>query len=280
MDIEVPTTIEELTDNMGFYIEFLFEAGFSLLSAALTLFIGIWLINRFVRGTYNYMVRKDLDATLRPFLRDILNFGLKAMLFIAVIGMVGVQMSSFIAVLGGAALAVGLALQGSLSNFAGGVIVLILKPYKVGEFIETGSIMGTVQEIQIFYTVLLTPDNKTITLPNGSMANTSIINFSRQGTRRLDMKFGVAYGTDAEKVKTILLEIANSDERVIKDKDVLVRMVEMADSSVNFNFRVWVNVSDYWPLYYDFNEKVYATFNEKGIGIPFPQMDVHLHKEK
>jgi small conductance mechanosensitive channel len=140
--------------------------------------------------------------------------------------------------------------------------------------------MGTVQEIQIFYTVLLTPDNKTITLPNGSMANTSIINYSRQGTRRLDMKFGVAYGTDAEKVKTILLEIANSDERVIKDKDVLVRMVEMADSSVNFNFRVWVNVSDYWPLYYDFNEKVYATFNEKGIGIPFPQMDVHLHKEK
>ncbi|TVQ78859.1 MAG: mechanosensitive ion channel family protein [Flavobacteriales bacterium] len=265
---------------MGFYIEFLFEAGFSLISAALTLIIGMWLINRFVKGTYNYMVRRDLDATLRPFLRDILNFGLKAMLFIAVIGMVGVQMSSFIAVLGGAALAVGLALQGSLSNFAGGVIVLILKPYKVGEFIETGSIMGTVQEIQIFYTVLLTPDNKTITLPNGSMANTSIINYSRQGTRRLDMKFGVAYGSDAEKVKAILLEIANSDERVIKDKDVLVRMVEMADSSVNFNFRVWVNVSDYWPLYYDFNEKVYATFNEKGIGIPFPQMDVHLHKEK
>jgi small conductance mechanosensitive channel len=258
----------------------LFEAGFSLISAALTLIIGMWLINRFVKGTYNYMVRRDLDATLRPFLRDILNFGLKALLFIAVIGMVGVQMSSFIAVLGGAALAVGLALQGSLSNFAGGVIVLILKPYKVGEFIETGSIMGTVQEIQIFYTVLLTPDNKTITLPNGSMANTSIINYSRQGTRRLDMKFGVAYGTDAEKVKTILLEIANSDERVIKDKDVLVRMVEMADSSVNFNFRVWVNVSDYWPLYYDFNEKVYATFNEEGIGIPFPQMDVHLHKEK
>jgi small conductance mechanosensitive channel len=277
--MEIPTNIEDLTNNAGFYIEKLFESGLSLLSAGITLFIGLYIINRLVRSTYSYMQKKEIDPTLRPFLRDLLNFGLKGMLFIAVIGMIGVQMSSFIAVLGGAALAVGLALQGSLSNFAGGMIILILKPYKVGEYIETSSVMGTVKEIQIFYTVLLTPDNKTITLPNGSMANTNVINYSRQGTRRLDMKFGVSYGTDAEKVKSILKEIAESDDRVLKDKDILIRMVEMADSSVNFNFRVWVNIGDYWPLYYDFNERVYAAFNEKGIGIPFPQMDVHLFKK-
>jgi small conductance mechanosensitive channel len=278
--MEIPTSIEDLSSNASFYIQKLVESGLSLISAGLTLVIGLFIINKLVGGAFSYMIKKDIDATLRPFLRDLLNFGLKGMLFIAVIGMVGVQMSSFIAVLGGAALAVGLALQGSLSNFAGGMIILILKPYRVGEFIETGSIMGTVNEIQIFYTVLLTADNKTITLPNGPMANTNIVNYSRQGTRRLDMKFGVAYGTDAEVVKNILREIAEADKRVLKDKDILIRMVEMADSSVNFNFRVWVNNDDYWPMYYDFNEKVYSAFNDKGISIPFPQMDVRVLKDE
>ncbi|MCC5917965.1 MAG: mechanosensitive ion channel [Cryomorphaceae bacterium] len=265
---------------MDHYITLLTESAFSIIAAVITLFIGLWIIKKISTTMFSYMERKSFDPTLRPFLRDLVGFSLKAMLIISVISIVGVPMTSFIAVLGAAGLAVGLALQGSLANFAGGVIILILKPYKVGEFIEIGSVMGTVKEIQIFYTVLTTPDNKTITMPNGSMANSTITNFSRQGTRRLDMNFGVAYGTDAEKVKSILREIAEADERIIKDKDIIIRMSAMADSSVNFHFRVWVNGSDYWPMFFDFNEKVYATFNEKGIGIPFPQMDVHLFQKK
>lgn len=264
---------------MEYYVEKMVDSGVAIVASAITLVVGLWLIKRVIRFITSYMDRKEFDPTLKPFLRDIINVGLKAMLIISVVGMLGVEMTSFIAVLGAAGLAVGLALQGSLSNFAGGVIVLILKPYKVGEFIEVGSVMGTVKEIQIFYTVLLSPDNKTITLPNGSMANTNIINYSRQGTRRLDMRFGVAYGTDAEKVKTILTDIAENDERVLKDKEPLIRMVEMGNSSVDYNFRVWVNGADYWPMYYDFNEKVYARFNKEGISIPFPQMDVHLFKK-
>lgn len=277
--MDIAEEFENITDNMDTYIALLLESGVTIIAAAITLIVGLWLIKRVVRTANGYMEKREFDATLRPFLRDFLMFGLKVMLIISVVGMLGVQMTSFIAVLGAAGLAVGLALQGSLSNFAGGVIILILKPYKVGEFIEIGSVMGTVKEIQIFFTVLVSPDNKTITLPNGNMANTNIINYSRQGTRRLDMRFGVAYGTDAEKVKSILSDIAGNDERVIKDKDPLFRMVEMGDSSVDFSFRVWVNGADYWPMYYDFNEKVYARFNQEGIGIPFPQMDVHLFKK-
>ncbi len=277
--MELLDEFNNISENMEYYIQLVIDSGLSIVASIITLFVGLWVIKRFVKAADAYMEKRSFDSTLRPFLRDIINFGLRVMLIISVISMLGVQMTSFIAVLGAAGLAVGLALQGSLSNFAGGVIILILKPYKVGEFIEAGSIMGTVKEIQIFYTVLLSPDNKTITLPNGNMANTNIVNFSRQGTRRLDMRFGVAYGTDAEKIKRVLTEIAQSDDRVIKDKDILVRMVEMNDSSVDYNFRVWVNGADYWPMYYDFNEKVYSRFNEEGIGIPFPQMDVYLHKD-
>ena len=277
--MDISEEFDKITNNMDFYIEKLVDSGVAIVASAVTLIVGLWLIKRVVKFITAYMDRKEFDPTLKPFLRDIINVGLRAMLIISVVGMLGVEMTSFIAVLGAAGLAVGLALQGSLSNFAGGVIVLILKPYKVGEFIEVGSVMGTVKEIQIFFTVLLSPDNKTITLPNGTMANTNIINYSRQGTRRLDMRFGVAYGTDAEKVKTILTDIAENDERVLKDKEPLIRMVEMGDSSVDYNFRVWVNGADYWPMYYDFNEKVYARFNKEGIGIPFPQMDVHLFKK-
>lgn len=277
--MDIAEEFDKITENMEYYVEKMVDSGVAIVASAITLVVGLWLIKRVIRFITSYMDRKEFDPTLKPFLRDIINVGLKAMLIISVVGMLGVEMTSFIAVLGAAGLAVGLALQGSLSNFAGGVIVLILKPYKVGEFIEVGSVMGTVKEIQIFYTVLLSPDNKTITLPNGSMANTNIINYSRQGTRRLDMRFGVAYGTDAEKVKTILTDIAENDERVLKDKEPLIRMVEMGNSSVDYNFRVWVNGADYWPMYYDFNEKVYARFNKEGISIPFPQMDVHLFKK-
>jgi len=277
--MDINSEISTLTENMDYYVQMVVDSGVTIVASIITLVLGLWIIKRIVNGANAYMEKREFDATLRPFLRDIINFGLKTMLIISVIGMLGVQMTSFIAVLGAAGLAVGLALQGSLSNFAGGVIVLIMKPYKVGEFIEIGGIMGTVKEIQIFYTVLLSPDNKTITLPNGNMANSNIINYSRQGTRRLDMRFGVSYGTDAEKVKQVLAEIAESDDRVLKDKEPLIRMVEMGDSSVDYNFRVWVNGADYWPMYYDFNERVYARFNKEGIGIPFPQMDVHLHKE-
>lgn len=192
--------------------------------------------------------------------------------------MVGVAMTSFIAILGAAGLAVGLALQGSLSNFAGGVLILVFKPYEVGNFIEAQGFMGTVKEIQMFNTILNTPDNKRIVIPNGVLANGSLTNFSSQTTRRVEWTFGVAYGTDYEVAEKVILEVLNNDSRILKEPAPFVGLKEMADSSVNIVARVWTELGDFWPVYWDINKTIYKTFNEKGIEIPFPQVDVHMKK--
>ena len=172
--------------------------------------------------------------------------------------------------------AVGMALSGNLSNFAGGVIILVFRPYKVGDYIEasTGA-SGTVTDIQIFHTVLTTPDNKVIFAPNGAMSSAVVTNYSRKETRRLDFTFGVEYGTDFQQARTILMEIINQDTRILKDPTPFVEIGALADSSVNITVRVWVNASDYWAVNFDMNKNVYATFNEKGISFPFPQLTVH-----
>jgi len=198
-------------------------------------------------------------------------------LIISIAGMVGIEMTSFVAILGAAGLAVGLAMQGTLQNFAGGVMILLFKPYKVGDFIDAAGHMGTVKEIQIFNTILNTPDNKIIIIPNGTLANSSMTNFSTMETRRVDFSFGIGYGDDFEKAKAIIQDIISKDERIHKDPKPFARVGELADSSVNITTRVWVN-ADYWDVHFDMIENVKKRFDAEGISIPYPQMDVHLDK--
>ena len=189
-------------------------------------------------------------------------------------------MKSFVAIIGAAGLAVGLALQGTLQNFAGGVIILILRPFKVGDYIEGSGHAGTIKEIQIFNTVMLTPDNKKIIIPNGGLSNASITNYSAQPTRRVDMVFGIGYDDDIKKAKELLETIVTGDERVLKDPIHQIAVSELADSSVNFVVRPWVNAADYWDVYFDMHEKIKLEFDKAGISIPFPQRDVHIYNEK
>ena len=200
------------------------------------------------------------------------------MLFISVLGMVGIQMTSFIAILGAAGLAVGMALSGTLQNFAGGVMILLFKPFKVGDFIDAQGHMGSVKEIQIFNTILTTPDNKTIIIPNGGLSTSSMTNFSTEPLRRVDWTFGIGYGDSIDQARKVLKELADADSRILKDPEVFIGVSALADSSVNFAVRAWVKAEDYWGVFFDMNENVYNTFNKEGINIPFPQMDVHVHK--
>ena len=193
--------------------------------------------------------------------------------------MIGIETTSFIAVLGAAGLAIGLALQGSLSNFAGGVLVLMFRPYKVGDFIDAQGVMGTVHEIQIFNTILKTPDNKVIIVPNGAISNGIITNFSMEATRRVDFVFGIGYSDDIAKAKATIERLISEDGRALSDPEPQIVVSELADSSVNITTRVWVNASDYWGLFFDLTEKVKLTFDQEGISIPFPQRDVHVIQE-
>lgn len=263
-------------ENLDQVYMWIVQNGIKLVGAIVVLIVGFWIVKVFVRQMVRLMKKRNVDAGLVSFSRSLLSVLLKIMIVISVMGMVGVEMTSFIAVLGAAGLAVGLAFQGTLSNFAGGVIILLFKPFKVGEFIDGQGHAGTVREIQIFNTVLTTPDNKVVFIPNGGLATGSLTNFSRQETRRVDWKIGVAYGVDYKKVRKIILNIVNADSRVIKDPEVFIGLGEMADSSVNIVVRAWTKTSDYWGVNFDVNEKIYETFNEEGIEIPFPQMDVHI----
>lgn len=201
------------------------------------------------------------------------------MVVIAALGQLGVQTASFVAIIGAAGLAVGFALQGSLANFASGVLLILFRPIKVGDYVEVAGTSGTVKEISIFSTILLTPDNKTVISSNSAVMGGNIINYSTEKTRRVDLVVGVSYSSDLALVKSELEAIAQSDDRILKDKDWTIGVSELADSSVNFVFRVWVNTPDYWAVYFYLNEAVKTNFDKKGIEIPFPQMDVHLDKQ-
>ena len=253
------------------------KAGPNLLLALVVLFIGLWVIKLVVKGVNKGMERSSIDASLQKFLASLTGMGLKVLLFISVIQMVGVKMTSFVAILGAAGLAVGLSLQGSLSNFAGGVLILLFKPFKIGDYIEAQGYSGSVKEITIFTTVLTTPDNKTIIIPNGNLSNSSVTNYSTEPTRRVDMTFGIGYEDDIVKARTVMTKIAENDSRVLKDPAPQIAVSEHGDSSVNFVFRCWVNSVDYWGVFFDVQEKVKLEFDQAGISIPFPQMDVHMH---
>lgn len=254
--------------------------GIRVLSAAAILVIGRWVAMGVRRVVENMMTRSKVDPTLIRFVSSLAYIGLIAFVVVAALGQLGIQTASFIAVLGAAGLAVGLALQGSLSNFAAGVLLIIFRPFKVGDYIEGGGTAGTVDSIQIFTTQLTTPDNKTVIVPNSAMTGGNIVNWSARGTRRADMVFGIGYGDDIDKARDIITAILNEDERILPDPAPVIAVSALADSSVNFVVRPWVNSGDYWNVVFDTTEKVKKRFDQENISIPFPQRDVHVYKHE
>lgn len=250
-----------------------------LLLAIITLVVGLWIINHIAAGLERAFERGGMDDTLRKFIRHLVNIGLKALLLISVASMVGIATTSFIAVLAAAGLAVGLALQGSLANFAGGVLILIFRPFKVGDFIDSSGQAGTVREISIFHTIMTTPDNKTVIVPNGALSNGSITNFSTQATRRVEAIFGIGYDDDLKAAKEIIKRLMEADDRILTEPEPLVVISSLGDNSVNITSRGWVNSSDFFPVLWDLTENVKLAFDESGITIPYPQRDVHIYNE-
>ena len=255
------------------------EYGPKLIGAIVVWIIGSIIIKKLTKAFGHMLEKRNTDASLRPFLKSIVNVLLNVLLVISVLTMVGVAMTSFIAILGAAGLAIGLALSGTLQNFAGGVMILLFKPFEVGNLIDAQGHKGKVKEIQIFNTILTDLDNKTIIIPNGPLSTNSIINYSTEPTRRVDISVGIAYGEDVKKSRDVLMKLGKSDKRILKDPAPFIGVTELGDSSVNLTFRVWVNSDDYWGVYFDMNESVYDVFNQSGVQIPFPQLDVHLQKE-
>lgn len=257
---------------------FLQVYGWSILGAIITFIVGWWLIQIVLKILVKVLEKSKIEKSLVGFLRTLADFLLKMILIITTLSMVGVDMTPFFAILGGLAVAVGIALKDSLGNFAAGVMILFFKPLKVGDYIETSGVSGSVLEIQIMTTVLKTPDNKHIIIPNGKVVTSVITNYSREETRRLNLVFGVGYESDMEKVRGLLKEIIESDERILKEPAPQILMSELANSSVNFSVRMWTKASDYWNVNFDMNEKVFKVFNDNGINIPYPQVDVHINQ--
>ncbi len=260
------------------YSPLIVEYGTSLIFALVVLVLGLWIVKIITGSIRKMMLKSNLDDSLIPFLSSLIGTILKVMVVISALGMLGIEMTSFIAILAAAGLAVGMALSGTLQNFAGGVMILIFKPFKVGDFINAQGQSGTVKEIQIFNTILNTPDNKVIIIPNGGLSTGTMTNFSALETRRVDWTFGIAYGDDFEKAEKVLKGLISKDSRILKDPEAFIALSELADSSVNIVVRAWVNSGDYWGVFFDMNKKVYQSFEKEGLSIPFPQMDVHLDK--
>ncbi len=267
-----PTMIDKVVDGLAQY-------SMQILAAIVILVVGLWLAKKIKACFVSALNKKEVDPTLIGFFSSTLHGGLVLFIVIAAIGKLGVQTTSFVAVIGAAGLAVGLALQGSLSNFASGVLLILFKPFKVGDFIKAGGEAGVVVEVGILTTEMKTPDNIKIILPNSAIMGGSITNVSAHPTRRVDMVVGVSYGDDLNKAKQIMEDLLAADERVLKDPAPTVAVSNLGDSSVDFVVRPWVNSADYWAVKFDFTQAVKEKFDAEGVSIPFPQRDVHLFQE-
>jgi len=250
-----------------------------LLYAIIILIVGLWIIRWITRLVRKGLSKRDVDPSLISFLGSFTNIILKIVLVIAIVGILGIELTSLTVILGAAGLAVGMALSGTLQNFAGGVMILIFKPFTVGDFIEAKGYLGAVKEIQIFNTILQTPDNRRVIIPNGGLATDSLINYSAEATRRIDLVIGISYGDDIDKAREIALKTVKADNRVLKDPEPFVGVLELGDSSVNLAVRQWVKSGDYWGVYFDLHENIKKEFDKNGISIPFPQRDVHLFSQ-
>jgi len=252
--------------------------GLRVVAAIATFIIGRWVAMILKRVIVGLMNKSKVEPTLVSFVGNVSYAFLLVFVVLAALGQLGIQTASFVAIIGAAGLAVGLALQGSLANFAAGVLMIIFRPFKVGDFVDAGGVMGTVEDIQIFTTQLKTPDNKTIIVPNSAVTSGSITNFSAKPTRRVDMVFGVSYTDDIDRVKQVISEVLEADDRILKDPAPTIGLAELGDSSVNFAVRPWANAADYWGVFFDTHERMKKRFDAEGISIPFPQRDVHMYQ--
>lgn len=269
--------MDEILNNPQRYVEMAIDFGIKVVVAIVVFIIGLWVIGMIVRQFDRVMKKRELAVELRKFLRALTGAILKIALVIAIAAQLGVETTSFVALLGAAGLAIGMALSGTLQNFAGGVMIMIFKPFKIGDYVAAQGHEGVVQEIQIFNTILLSVDNKKIIIPNGPLSTNSMVNYTAEATRRVDWTFGIGYGDDSAKGRKVILDILATNDKILKDPAVFVEISALADSSVNFAVRAWCKTEDYWDIYFDINKKVYDTFDKEGLNIPFPQMDVHVH---
>lgn len=254
------------------------ELAINVATAIAIFYVGKMVVGMLVRGMRKVMQKQEIDKTLETFVSNLVRMVLMIIVAIAAISQLGIETTSFIAIFGAAGLAVGLALQGSLSNFAAGVLIVLFRPYRVGDFIEGAGIAGVVEQVQILTTVLRTGDNKRIIVPNGQIMDSIITNYSANETRRVDMVVGVSYSDDLDKVRSVLEELVAADERILEDPACTIAVAELADSSVNFVLRPWVSTPEYWNVKFDLTEAIKKRFDKEGISIPFPQQDVHLYK--
>ena len=255
------------------------EVGKDLLGAIIIYIVGRFIIKQVGRLLARILEKRKLEISVQTFLRSLVSILLNLILAFAIVSRLGVETTSFAALLASAGVAIGIALSGNLSNFAGGLIILVFKPFKVGDYIEGQNANGTVREIQIFHTILTTVDNKVIYVPNGALSSNAITNYNKQETRRAEWVFGVEYGEDFEKVKAVLQRIIDADPRILKDPAPMIALGALSASSVDIKVRAWAKTADYWDVYFDMNKIVYDTFNKEGIGFPFPQLTVHQAKD-
>ncbi|GDY28281.1 mechanosensitive ion channel protein [Agarivorans sp. Toyoura001] len=258
--------------------DLLMQYAINIAAAIVVLFVGMIVARVMASSVEKLMNARNLDSTISHFVGSMVKYVIVAFVIIAALSRIGIQTASFVAIIGAAGLAVGLALQGSLSNFAAGVLIIGFRPFKAGDYVEIAGTSGSVASVQIFTTVLKTPDNKQVVVPNGSVLGGNIVNYSTHPTRRVDLVVGVSYNADLAKTKAILREVCEADTRVLKDPDITIGVSELADSSVNLVVRPWVNSADYWGVYFDLNENIKVALDNAGIEIPFPQMDIHLEK--
>ncbi|TMX46397.1 small-conductance mechanosensitive channel MscS [Vibrio sp. Hep-1b-8] len=263
-----------LTSNSDLLVQY----GVNIISAVLILFIGNIIVKAVANSVSKVLEKKDMDKAVVEFVHGLVRYLLFVIVLIAALGRVGVQTASVVAVIGAAGLAVGLALQGSLSNFAAGVLIVAFRPFKSGDYVEIGGVAGSVEAIQIFQTVLKTPDNKMVVVPNSGVIGSPITNYSRHETRRVDLVIGVSYKSDLKQTKQVIRDVLEKDTRILKDPDIQIGVLALADSSVNFVVRPWCKTADYWDVYFDSTQAIKEALDEAGIEIPFPQMDVHLNK--
>lgn len=268
----------EYLDSAVILNEYVMPWGINIALAVGILIIGLWLVKVLVRISDKLMQRTGMDPMLTGFFASILRALLTLVVVIAALDKLGVQTTSLIAVLGAAGLAIGLALQGSLGNLASGVMIILFKPFKIGDFIEAAGTAGTVEQIRIFQTVLRTPDNREITVPNGKISDDIIVNVTARDTRRVDLVFGIGYGDDLDRARDLIRKALDDDERILKDPAPVIVLSDLGDSSVNIAVRPWVKSGDFWAVRWDLLEKIKAAFDANGINIPYPQRDVHLYQ--
>jgi len=267
--------ISKYTDIVTTYIS---EYSLKIVAAILIFVIGKWVVKKLTAASKKLMQKAQVDQTLVEFAESLIYFVLLLVVVLASLNTLGVNTTSFIAVFGAAGLAIGLALQGSLANIGAAVLIIIFRPFKVGDFVEAGGATGTVEDVNLFSTIIAPLDNRTIIVPNSSIVAGNITNYSKKSQRRVDHIFGIGYGDDLKLAKETLIEIMNADDRILSEPAPFVAVSELGESSVNFVFRAWVETEDYWDVYFDMLEKVKLTFDEKGISIPYPQMDIHMDK--